>query len=132
MLNPLPYTSELIEGFSCIGLSRRPSLPFLIMFDFLALPTEIRYEIYRHLRRYLSLHLSIAGYPFGYVSYGFYPGILMTNHQISYEAKQVFYGENDCTYPYERLPLSDRCSIYKESPTALLTALTYVTFGSCS
>ena len=27
----------------------------------------------------------------------------MTNRQISYEAKQVFYGENDCTYPYDQL-----------------------------
>ena len=76
------------------------------MFDFLALPTEIRYEIYRHLRQYVSLRLAVPA--FGYASYGFYPEILMTNHQISYEAKQVFYGENDCMYPFEHLPLSDR------------------------
>ena len=76
------------------------------MFDFLALPTEIRYEIYRHLRRYVSLRLAVPVSSFGYASYGFYPEILMTNHQISYEAKQVFYGENDCTYPLAHLPLS--------------------------
>ncbi|KAK0517323.1 hypothetical protein JMJ35_000478 [Cladonia borealis] len=68
------------------------------MFDFLALPTEIRYEIYRHLRRYVSLRLAVPVSSFGYASYGFYPEILMTNHQISYEAKQVFYGENDWTF----------------------------------
>ena len=83
------------------------------MFDFLALPTEIRYEVYRHLRKYVSLRLSVPLSSFGYASYGFYPEILMTNHQISYEAKQVFYGENDCTYPYEYIPLSDCCPTYR-------------------
>ena len=88
------------------------------MFDFLALPTEIRYEIYRCLWKYTSLKLAqpeptvsdmyfpraISPYPeypntsFGYASYGFYPEILATNSQISHEAKQVLYGENDCTY----------------------------------
>ena len=72
------------------------------MFDFLALPTEIRYEIYRQLRKYVSLRLSVPVSSFGYASYGFYPEILSTNRQISHEAKQVFYGENNCTYPYER------------------------------
>ena len=69
------------------------------MFDFLALPTEIRYEIYRQLRKYVSLRLSVPVSSFGYASYGFYPEILSTNRQISHEAKQVFYGENNCTYP---------------------------------
>ena len=82
------------------------------MFDFLALPTEIRYEIYRHLRRYVSLSLSVPVSSFGYASYGFYPAILITNHQVSYEAKQVFYGENDCTYPYDHVPLSACCPTY--------------------
>ena len=111
-------------------ISRCSPAPVLIMFDFLALPTEIRYEIYRHLRRYVSLSLSVPVSSFGYASYGFYPAILMTNHQVSYEAKQVFYGENDCTYPNEHLPLSTCCPTYGiYIPTALLTALTYITFG---
>ena len=70
------------------------------MADFLSLPTEIRYEIYRHLRTDRSLSLSPRvenPVVLGYVSYGFHPQILTTNHQICYEAKQVFYGENHWT-----------------------------------
>ena len=70
------------------------------MADFLSLPTEIRYEIYRHLRTDRSLSLSPRVenlVVLGYVSYGFHPQILTTNHQICYEAKQVFYGENHWT-----------------------------------
>ena len=70
------------------------------MAEFLSLPTEIRYEIYRHLRTDRSLSLSPRvenPVVLGYVSYGFHPQILTTNHQICYEAKQVFYGENHWT-----------------------------------
>lgn len=71
------------------------------MIDFLSLPTEIRYEIYRYLRTDKSLSLSPqceTSIQLGYVSFGFYPQILTTNHQVCYEAKQVFYGENHFTF----------------------------------
>lgn len=70
------------------------------MFSFLELPLEIRMMIYRSLRTTRSLQIKNPGddrgakASIGYASYGFYPRILATNHQISLEAKQVFYGEN--------------------------------------
>ncbi|KAL2039409.1 hypothetical protein N7G274_007681 [Stereocaulon virgatum] len=71
------------------------------MIEFLSLPTEIRYEIYRYLRTDISLSLSPQceqSLQLGYVSFGFHPQILTTNHQVCYEAKQVFYGENYFTF----------------------------------
>lgn len=92
-------TFESNEDFPCIRISRRLPTPSSLMFDFLALPTEIRYEIYRQLRKYVSLRLSVPVSAFGYASYGFHSEILSTNRQISHEAKQVFYGENNCMCP---------------------------------
>ena len=70
--------------------------------SFLSLPPEIRYQIYRELRSFKSPSLKS---PFqddssalGYCSFGFHSRILETSRQISYEAKEVFYGENYWTF----------------------------------
>ena len=70
--------------------------------SFLALPQEIRFQIYRELR---SLKSPLIKAPFqddsselGYCSYGFHSKILETNRQISDEAKEIFYGENYWTF----------------------------------
>lgn len=69
---------------------------------FLALPQEVRFQIYRELR---SLKSPLIKNPFqedfselGYCSFGFHSRILETNGQISDEAKEIFYGENFWTF----------------------------------
>lgn len=69
---------------------------------FLSLPPEIRIKIYRELR---SLNSPLIKTPFqddsnalGYCSYAFHSRILETCHQISEEAKEIFYGENYWTF----------------------------------
>lgn len=69
---------------------------------FLSLPPEIRFQIYRELR---SFNSPLIKSPFqddssalGYCSFGFRSRILETSRQISYEAKEVFYGENYWTF----------------------------------
>ena len=72
---------------------------------FLSLPAEIRFQIYRELRSFKSPLIkspfqneSSDSNAFGYCSFGFCSRILETNHQISSEAKEVFYGENYWTF----------------------------------
>lgn len=70
---------------------------------FLLLPPEIRVQIYRELR---SFNSPLFKHPYnqddssalGYCSFGFHSRILETCHQISGEAKEVFYGENYWTF----------------------------------
>lgn len=73
------------------------------MLSFLSLPPEIRCQIYRELRSFKSPLLKFpfrddSSYALGYCSFGFHSRILETNRQISYEAKEVFYGENYWTF----------------------------------
>lgn len=72
------------------------------MLSFLSLPPEIRFHIYRELR---SFNSPLIKFPFrddsdalGYCSFGFCSRILETCRQVSYEAKEVFYGENYWTF----------------------------------
>lgn len=68
------------------------------MSSFLLLPPEIRFQIYRELRSFKSplikSPLQDDSNELGYCSFGFHSRILETSRQISYEAKEVFYGEN--------------------------------------
>lgn len=67
--------------------------------SFLSLPPEIRCQIYRELRSFNSpLIRSPCGDEIGYCSFGFHSRILETSRQLSYEAKQVLYGENNWTF----------------------------------
>ncbi len=95
------------------------------MFPLLELPLEIRMMIYRSLRTTRSLRLNHPDdtKAIGYASYGFYPQILITNHQISHEAKQVFYGENYWTL-YAGQDFNIRSIAFKLPP--LSSALPYM------
>ena len=93
---------------------------------FLSLPTEIRYEIYRHLRtdRSLSLSPSVENtVTLGYVSYGFHPQILAVNRQMSHEAMHVFYGENHWTF-FVSLDIHFKWEYFRLAP--LSTALPFM------
>lgn len=73
------------------------------MTSFLSLPPEIRLKIYRELRSFTSPLLKSAfsdedSNALGYCSFGFQSRILETCRQVSYEAKEVFYGENYWTF----------------------------------
>ena len=101
MIAPFAYKLQyrVAPPFEC--QTCQPSLNFehvvpQKMFRFLELPLEIRMMVYRSLRTNRSLRLNHPNdrKAIGYASYGFRPQILATNHQVSYEAMQVFYGEN--------------------------------------
>lgn len=70
--------------------------------SFLSLPPEIRFKIYRELRSFNSPLIKTPAFNgsivLGYCSFGFHSRILEINRQVSYEAKEVFYGENDWTF----------------------------------
>ena len=70
--------------------------------SFLSLPPEIRFQIYRELRSFKSPLIKSPSQddsnPLGYCSFGFCSRILETSRQISYEAREVFYGENYWTF----------------------------------
>lgn len=70
--------------------------------SFLTLPPEIRFQIYRELRSFKSPLIKSPSRddsnPLGYCSFGFSSRILETSRQISYEAREVFYGENYWTF----------------------------------
>lgn len=74
------------------------STPAPTMFPFLSLPLELRIQIYRELRSFNSPLIESEGIALGYCSFGFQSRILEINRLISYEAKEVFYGENYWTF----------------------------------
>ncbi|CAF9936391.1 MAG: hypothetical protein ALECFALPRED_006838 [Alectoria fallacina] len=91
--------------------------------DFLSLPQEIRFQIYRELR---SFNSPLIKYPFyddsdalGYCSFGFQSRILETSRQISNEAKEVFYGENYWTF-FASIRTKFRSVVFRMEPMVLI------------
>lgn len=90
------------------------------MRSFLSLPPEIRFQIYRELRSFNSpLIKAPSDEGIGYCSFGFQSRILETSRQISYEAKEVFYGENYWTF-FASQRIHFRSVLFKVEPMVLI------------
>ena len=94
-----------------------------MMPSFLSLPPEIRFHIYRELRSFKSPLITASSQDdsdaHGYCSFGFHSRILETCRQISYEAKEVFYGENNWTFfASQRKPFSSM--LFQREPMVLI------------